>query len=80
MFKTRTTQFTIKQRNGESPDIQVTRTQYIPLRHFKRSKTKKKSKPIDYGITEEQFDTILKKAAQPKVEEHGENDGNAKPI
>ena len=65
MFKVKTTKFTIKQRNGKSPDIQVTRTQYIPLRHFKRSKVKKKNKPIDYGVTEEQFDDILRKASQP---------------
>ncbi len=64
MFKKRVTQFTIKQRAGESPDILVTRTQYIPI-PLKHSKTKGKNKPIDYGITEEQFDTILKKAAQP---------------
>jgi hypothetical protein len=64
MFKTRTTEFTIKQRDGESPDIKVTRTQYIPVRRFKRSKTKKK-KPVDYGVTEEQFIDILNKASQP---------------
>lgn len=59
------TKSTIKQRNGEDPDIQVTRTQFIPEPRFKKPKTKGKKKPIDYGVTQNQFHQILDKASQP---------------
>lgn len=65
-FKIITTEQTIKQRDGKDSDIHVTRTQYIPSWYLKVQKTKGKKKPIDYGVTEEQFLDILKRAAQPK--------------
>ena len=68
MAKIITTETTIKQRNGESPDIRVIRTRYIPTRRLKTKKTKKK--PIDYGVTRKQFHQILDKASQPIDEQN----------
>ncbi len=69
MWKIETNKFTVSQRDGKDPDIVITSKRYWPIvdkttkKHLKK---KVKGKPIDYGITEEQFDTILKKAAQPR--------------
>lgn len=65
MYKVETKEFTIKQRNGKSPNIHVTRTLYIPARRLKKTRSKKLNKPIDYGVTKEQFYQILDKASQP---------------
>ena len=65
-------EFTIQQRNGESPDIHVTRIRYIPLPKFKRPKRKGENKPIDYGVTREQFHQLLDKASQPIAKNKGE--------
>ena len=71
MYREKVTQFTIQQRNGKSPDIKVTRTQYIP-KYTKRLK----NMPTDYGITREQFHSILEKAAQPIEQPKEEVDDN----
>jgi hypothetical protein len=65
MWEIEVTEKTIEQRGGKSPDIQITRTRYIPvpLRSLKRRG--KKGEPIDYGVTESQFLSILNKASQP---------------
>jgi hypothetical protein len=63
-YKVKTTKHTIKQRNGESPDILVVRKSYIPTHHI--IKTKGKKEPTDYGVTREQFHQILDKASQPQ--------------
>lgn len=42
MFKVKTTKFTIPQRGGEAPDIQVTRTQYIPIIPSKARQSKQR--------------------------------------
>jgi len=75
MFKATVTEYTVKQRGGKSPDIQVTQTDYMPIPHNKLIKLitvqrkkrlkSKKVKPIDYGITESQFEDILNKASKP---------------
>lgn len=51
--------YTIKQRGGKSPDIQVTRTIYPPV----------SSGAIPDELTREQFHDILKKASEPKKPE-----------
>jgi hypothetical protein len=75
-FKVKIKRFTVKQRGGESPDIQVTSTQYIPIRRLKKSKANKKN-PTDYGITRDQFHELVKKASQP-IEKEGEDNANSK--
>lgn len=60
MGKVKRTKLTVPQREGEDPPIEVTIRTYSP------SVTSRKSKePIDYGVTEDQFNAILKRAAQP---------------
>jgi len=61
MDKIKVEKFTIKQRGGESPDIEVTRRIFPPLKQQRPHK-----EPKDYGITEAQFENILDKASQPK--------------
>lgn len=39
-FRIKTEKYIIKQRGGESPDIQVTRRQYIPIRRYKPQRIK----------------------------------------
>jgi hypothetical protein len=60
---------TIKQRGGNSPDIIVRHTSYIPIPIREAikilKKNKKTEKDIDYDITREQFHQILNKASQP---------------
>lgn len=60
MNKVRIEKFTIKQRGGESPDIEVTRRIYPPVKHQRPRK-----EPVDYGITVAQFEDILDKASRP---------------
>jgi hypothetical protein len=79
MFKVIVKEFTIPQRNGESPDVEIIRTQYIPIPRAEASKIlavqhakrgKRGAEPTDYGITETQFEDILDKASQPIEKDH----------
>lgn len=71
MAKIKTIKLTIPQRNGLDKPIKVTIRRYPVLiaKTAKASKTKSKESS-DYGISEEQFESILEKAAQPINKKH----------
>ena len=80
MFKQNVTEYTVQQRGGKDPDVQITRTEYIPIsrsevaKNLLKSYRRKHKLKTDYGITETQFEDILDKASKPTIKNRKENE------
>jgi hypothetical protein len=72
MFNLKVARFTVKQRGGKDPDVQIIRTQYIPIprseviKNISKLTPKKRrcSSAKDSCVTEQAFEDILDRAVR----------------